>query len=197
MWDRASGLEGTMNFKSVGMALAAASFAALGSASAAVMVVGNGPELACYNSAKAGETSNLAIKDCTEALENGALSPRDRAATFTNRSAMLVTRGDAKEALADTDNALRIEPSMTAASVNRAAALIELSRYEEARSTIDAAIPLATGVELQRALYNRAVAREALGDVKGAYADLKRALELDPSFEAARIELTRYQVVRK
>ena len=46
-----------------------------------------GPELACYHSAKAGETSNLAIKDCTEALKNSELSPRDRAATYTNRSA--------------------------------------------------------------------------------------------------------------
>lgn len=186
-----------MKFKSVGFAVAAASFAAFGSASAAVMVVGTGPELACYHSAKAGETSNLAIKDCTEALKNSELSPRDRAATYTNRSAMLVTRGDAERALADTDAALRIEPSMTAASVNRAAALLELERYEEARATIDAAIPLATGPDLQRGLYNRAVAREALGDVKGAYADLKRAVELDPGFEAAKVELTRYQVISK
>ena len=68
---------------------------------------------------------------------------------------------------------------------------------EEARATIDAAIPLATGPDLQRGLYNRAVAREALGDVKGAYADLKRAVELDPGFEAAKLELTRYQVISK
>ena len=83
---------------------------------------------------------------------------------------------------------------MTAASVNRSAALILLERYQEARETVDQALPLASGLELQRALFNRALANEALGDIKAAYRDLKRAVELDPQFEEAKVELARYTV---
>jgi tetratricopeptide (TPR) repeat protein len=187
-----------MSIRTFALALtAAASFAALSTASAAVMVVGTGPERACYEAAKADRATGATIKTCTEALDNSMLTPRDRAATFTNRSALYISRERAANALKDADEALTIEPSMTAASVNRSAALIMLGRYEEARSTIDAAIPLASGGELQRALYNRAMASEALGDIKGAYYDLKRAVDLDPKFEAARIELARYQVHSK
>ena len=173
---------------------AAASFAALTTAGAAVMVVGTGPERACYEAAKHDRATGPTIKTCTDALEGGMLTPRDRAATFTNRSALLITREKAALALKDADSALAIEPSMTAASVNRSAALIMLGRYQEARATIDAAIPLASGAELQRALYNRAMASEQMGDIKAAYYDLKRAVDLDPQFEAAKVELARYQV---
>ena len=184
-----------MSIRTFAVALtAAASFAVLATAGAAVMVVGSGPERACYEAAKADRATLATIKTCSDALDTGALTPRDRAATFTNRSALLISREKASLALADADNALRIEPSMTAASVNRSAALIMLGQYAEARATIDAAIPLASGAELQRALYNRAMASEALGDIKGAYHDLKRAVDLDPKFEAARVELARYQV---
>ena len=184
-----------MSIRKIAFALtAAASFAVLGTAAAAVMVVGTGPERSCYEAAKADRATGATIRTCTEALDQGTLSPRDRAATYTNRSALLISRDKASLALADADDALTIEPSMTAASVNRSAALIMLGQYAEARATIDAAIPLASGVELQRALYNRAMASEALGDIKGAYHDLKRAVDLDPKFEAARVELARYQV---
>lgn len=184
-----------MSVRKFALALtAAASFAALSTAGAAVMVVGTGPERACYEAAKHDRPTGPNIKTCTDALENATLTPRDRAATYTNRSALLISRDKAEPALGDADDALKIEPSMTAASVNRSAALIMLGRYQEARDTIDAAIPLASGSELQRALYNRAMASEALGDIKGAYHDLKRAVDLDSQFEAAKVELARYTV---
>lgn len=187
-----------MSIRNVLVGLAtAASLAVLGTASAAVMVLGTGPEKACYEAAKVGRASGVALASCDEALDGDLLTPRDRAATYTNRSVLLLVRNSATAALADTNRALRIEPSMTAASVNRAAALILLDRYQEARETIDQALPLASGLELQRALFNRALANEALGDIKAAYRDLKRAVELDPQFEEAKTELARYQVRAK
>jgi tetratricopeptide (TPR) repeat protein len=177
--------------------VAAASLAVIGSASAAVMVLGSGPERACYEAAKANRASGSALASCDQALDSDQLTPRDRAATYTNRSVLLLGRNSATAALSDTKRALRIEPSMTAASVNQAAALILLHRHQEARETIDQALPLASGVELQRALFNRALANEALGDIKAAYRDLKRAVELDPQFEEAKTELARYQVRSK
>lgn len=184
-----------MNFKSIATALtAAAGFAAATSAGAAVMVIGPGPGAACYEAAEYNRISKASIAVCDEALEQEALSPRDRAATYTNRAYLQIARNEPMPALRDVNAALKIQPSMTAAAVNKSAALIMLNRFAEAKATIDEALPLASGLELQRALYNRALANESLGDVKAAYADLKRALELDPKFEEARIELTRYQV---
>lgn len=186
-----------MSTKSLGYVLAAAiAVSGIGSAAAAVMVLGAGPEKECYEAAKAEKATAAAIKTCDAALSSGNLTNRDTAATFTNRAALLLGRDEAAKALSDSDRALTIAPSMTAAAVNRSAALIRLGRYEEARAAIDAALPFASGEELKRGLYNRAMANEALGDVKAAYRDLKRAIEVDPAFEAAKVELTRYSVRR-
>ena len=175
-------------------ALSATALAVAGTASAAVMVLGSGPEKACYDAAKAESAAVKASKPCDDALLNSALTPRDRAATYTNRSVLYLIRNSATKALADTDQALAIDPAMTAASVNRSASLLLLDRYQEARETVDRAIPFANGPELKLALYNRAMAHEALGDVKAAYRDLKRAIELDPAFEQAQAQLTRFTV---
>lgn len=174
--------------------LAATSIAFAGTASAAVMVLGSGPEKACYDAAKAESKAAKATQPCDEALQNGALTPRDRAATYTNRSVLHLIRAAPARALADTDMALAIDPTMTAASVNRSGALLLLDRNTEARDTVDRAIPFASGPELKLALYNRAMAHEALGDLKAAYRDLKRAIELDPGFEQAQQQIVRFSV---
>jgi tetratricopeptide (TPR) repeat protein len=184
-----------MSLKSLMFAvLSAASLAVVGTAGAAVMVLGSGPEKACYDAAKAESTAAKATQPCDQALLHGALTPRDRAATYTNRSVLYLIRSSARKALADTDMALAIDPTMTAASVNRSASLLLLDRNEEARDTVDRAMPFATGPELKLALYNRAMAHEALGDVKAAYRDLKRAIELDPAFEQAQQQIVRFTV---
>jgi hypothetical protein len=41
----------------------------------------------------------------------------------------------------------------------------------------------------------RGLASEALGDVSGAYRDIRRAAELEPDWEDARLQLARFQVV--
>jgi tetratricopeptide (TPR) repeat protein len=161
------------------------------------MVLGPGPERTCFEAAEAGKASSDGIAECTIALSESSLSPRDRAATYSNRSVLLLAREKATLALKDTNAALAIMPSMTAAAVNKSAALILLGKYQDAIATVDAAVPLANGVELKRALFNRAMAYEATGDLKSAYRDLKRAVDLDPQFEAATTELARFQVDHK
>jgi len=163
-------------------------------ASAAVSVVGAGPEKACYEASKSRHPARRAISDCTMALEQSPLSSEDRAATFVNRSVLLLRAEKSRAALHDTDSALAIIPDMPAASVNRAAALIRLERYAEAREMLDRVLPNADGINLTRGLFNRAVAAEALGDTRAAYADYTRILQLDPEFEDARLELARFQV---
>ena len=80
--------------------------------------------------------------------------------------------------------------------VNRGAALIGKSRYAEAVAEIDKGIGL--GVEeAHKAYFNRALAREGLDDMKGAYLDYRTAIKLEPTFELAQAQLTRFTVVRR
>jgi tetratricopeptide (TPR) repeat protein len=168
----------------------------MGTASAASSVIGSGSQQTCYWAAKTGAASNAALDSCNAALEDFSLSAEDRAATYANRSAVLLARDAPAEALKSVEQALAIAPELDDAAVNKAGALILLRRYAEARSTLDEALPLIQGDALVRGLFNRAVAAEALGDVKAAYYDYKRAVELSPEFEAARLELSRFQVAR-
>lgn len=175
---------------------AAALFSAalITTASAAVSVIGVGPQKECYDAARSKYPPVRALADCNAALEQVALSDNDRAATYVNRSVLLLTARRTKAALRDTEAALAIIPGLPAASVNRAAALIALERYAEAREMLDRVLPHAEGIDLTRGLYNHAVAAEAMGDARTAYRDYRRIVELDPSFEDARLELARFKV---
>ncbi len=46
-------------------------------------------------------------------------------------------------------------------------------------------------------MFDRALARERLGDVTGAYYDLQKAAQLNPSWDAPAKELAYFQVTRK
>lgn len=79
------------------------------------------------------------------------------------------------------------------AYLNRAAALVGLERFAEALPVFERA--LALGVDRpQLAYFDRGIARESLGDIKGAYLDYRKASELDPKMEIARAQLTRFTV---
>jgi tetratricopeptide (TPR) repeat protein len=171
--------------------------AAVPSASAAIMVIGAGPEKQCYLASKAGKASRSGLSACNEALATAVLTTHDRAATHVNRSVMLLAHDRNDEALADTDAALQIIPGLEEAIVDRAAVLIRLDRFAEAREILNEVIPRSNGRVLLSGLFNRAIAAENLGDIKAAYKDLKRIVQLDPEFEQAQLEIARYTVVTR
>ena len=71
-----------------------------------------------------------------------------------------------------------------------------LKRYKEALVDINKGIAL--GAKRPHiAYYDRAIADEALGDIRGAYEDYKKAVELEPDFALATEQLPRFKVVRK
>ncbi|MGE0046032.1 MAG: tetratricopeptide repeat protein, partial [Hyphomonadaceae bacterium] len=51
--------------------------------------------------------------------------------------------------------------------------------------------------EPHKAYFNRALAYEAMGNVRAAYADYRRAQELSPSWDAPQRELARYTVTQR
>ncbi len=80
--------------------------------------------------------------------------------------------------------------------MNRGAALVQLRRYGPAT----AAFTEALGLDVQepyKAYFNRGAAREALGDLRGAYEDYNTSLEIYPNWGPANAELRRFAHTRR
>ena len=91
--------------------------------------------------------------------------------------------------------ACRSRPIWRQQILNAAAAgLIGLGRYQDALPSLEKAVTLSSGNKLKLAYYNRAIVREHLGDINGAYFDYKKAAELDPKFAPAQEQLARFTV---
>lgn len=174
-------------------ALGALSWA--GAASAAVMVLGEGPASACYEAARADRSDRDALHDCDMALE-GPITLRDRVATRINRGIIYVNRRQADLALADFNEAIRLSPELGEAHVNRGAALMLSGDFDAAIASINEGIALNTN-EMHKAYFNRAIAYEELGQLRLAYEDYQRAASLAPDWGSPRAELARFSVRRR
>lgn len=139
------------------------------------------------------ENNQDGVKACSAALE--AATDNDmRAGLLVNRAYIHLRMADYAETIADADASLSLSPDLAEGYLNRGAGLIGLGRYGDALPSLEKAVSLSAGDKLELAYYNRAIAREHLGDLKGAYFDYKKAAELDPKFAAARQQLTRFTV---
>ena len=95
----------------------------------------------------------------------------------------------------DADSSLALEPDLLEAYLNLGTGLIGMAQYQEALLPLEKAISLITGSKLELAYFNRAIAREHLGDITGAYHDYKAVTELDPKYQAAAVQLSRFKVI--
>lgn len=177
------------------LAFCAAGFLMVTGAQAAVTVLGTGAAQSCYQAAEFGFGFVTGIDDCNRALENEPLGVKDRAATHINRGILRMRADDYDGALEDYARGLELRPDLAEAFVNRGAALIFLKRYKEAIESLDKGIAMGTR-KLHYAYYNRAMANEGLGDVKQAYYDYKKALDIEPGFGLAKKQLERFRVVK-
>lgn len=163
-------------------------------ASAQMIVLGTGLSRTCYESALVSiSVDREDIETCTKALEQVA-TPRDkRIATLVNRGILYMRDGQYDRALADYDLAINMDPENGAAYINKGAALIFKGEHDEALIALNLAIQL-NAKDLHAAYYNRALAREQLGDLTSAYFDLQKALELKPEWDLASKQIARYIV---
>lgn len=167
---------------------------AAGPAHSQVMVLGGGIAKDCYEAAKFETASpRKAAETCTRALELEAMSPSNRAATYTNRGVLQMRAGLYEKALSDYDRAKRIRPDTGETYLNEGAAYIFLNEYDQAIQSLNQAIALDSS-DLHAAYYNRALAKEKLNDVEGAYYDFRKALELKPDWDLAQWQLSRFEV---
>jgi len=169
---------------------------ASGSANAAVTVIGNGLGANCYQMAEFGGDPARGVQICTLAIEQESLSVSDRAATYINRGILRSRGGNAEGALKDYNLGLGMDGNHGEGYVDRGATYIALQRYPEAMADIDRGIALGAN-KLQIAYYDRAIVHEAIGDVRAAYLDYKKAVELAPDFALASEQLRRFKVIRK
>ncbi len=181
-------------------ALGAAFLLTAGAAMAEVSVIGNGLAAECSTAATGVAGNQPARRDaihlCTLALENESMSPHETASTHVNRGVLYMTDGAGDDALHDFDAALKIEPTLPEAMVNRGAALIFSGRNAEGAAEITRGLAL-NPIEPEKAYYNRGVAEERLHDLKGAYFDYKKASELKPDWAMPKNELARFKVSQR
>lgn len=182
--------------RTVSMAGALALALCAGSTHAAVTVIGGGMAQACSQAAVGGESDVKFQQLCTDALDGEFMSPRDRAGTLVNRGVLKLRRGTYPEATRDFDQAVKIQPTMAEAYVNRGAASIGQRRYADSLPDINKGLELGVQ-EPAKAYYNRALAYEGLDDAKSAYFDYQKALEMQPEWAAPREQLARFSVSRR
>jgi tetratricopeptide (TPR) repeat protein len=177
-------------------ALAALTLLAATPASAASIVLGAGLGTVCSKAAINGRSDVQSINVCTQALEETALGPRDRAGTFVNRGILKLRRKSYDDARTDFANALRLSPNLGEAYVNWGASLIAEGRYAEGLSEIDRGMGMGVD-EPEKAWFNRAIAYEGMNDPTQAYLAYQKAVELAPDWTAPQVQLTRFSVKRR
>jgi tetratricopeptide (TPR) repeat protein len=171
--------------------LAAVSVPALG----AVTVIGNSSARMCYEAADSPSLPSMRDFDyCNAAFTEGAMSQHDEVATHVNRGILRLRRSQVDGAIADFDEAMRIDPRQPEAYLNKGAALIQLNNPTEAVRLFTVAIDYHTS-RPEIAYFGRAIAHETLGNVRAAYDDYRVASQLAPNWQDPQTELRRFRVV--
>ena len=132
------------------------------------------------------------VAKCTRAAELVGFDG-DRAAAFSNRSVLNIQRADYTAAIADSTAALKFDGRLVEAVVNRGAAYLAMHRAGEAVADFDRALTM-TPVHAEKIYFNRAMAREDMGDLKGAYADYARAAQLAPKWDQPKQQMNRFTI---
>jgi len=107
----------------------------------------------------------------------------DHAAALGNRCGLWITKGNFDRAIADCDDAIRLDPKGADAYLNRGNAHAARRDYDRAITDFDAAIRL--NPALAMAYNNRGVVRRNKGDIAGAIADYGEAIGLAPNLAMA------------
>jgi tetratricopeptide (TPR) repeat protein len=116
------------------------------------------------------------------------------AAAYINRGLLHFARSEFDKAIADSNVALELDNNLPEAMINRGAALLQKHRPADAAADFTNALQLAPA-HLERIYFDRAMAREDMGDIKGAYADYRQAAQLNPQWDEPKQQLTRFKVV--
>ena len=138
-----------------------------------------------------GNITDEAINACTRALRYPRLSHDNAVQINMAIGVMRLRRHEGDNAITAFDAVLTLEPHNAEAHLNRGAALVMIHQPGPAVAEITQALSLGVR-EPEKAYYNRGAAREALGDLRGAYEDYSTALQIRPQWAPADQELARF-----
>ena len=162
------------------------------------VLTGNSYARSCYQAAGVAArihyTSRKELLQCDMALNYGAMSLRDRAATLTNRGIIHMALESYDAAIADYSKALALKPEFGEIHVNVGNVYFLGKVFDKAIEEYTQAIDLES-TKIHIAYINRGMAYESLGDFNNAETDYRAAIELLP--EAALPQVRLDQLLRK
>lgn len=152
----------------------------------AMLVIGGGAQAAsvaqewklCQS-----DDAAVSIAACTTIIKSGHKTQTDKslAQAYTYRGNGYVDKGELHEAIADFNQAVKLDPKRADAFAGRGVAYYMLRDYQHAKQDLDVALQLNPGDALNWAWRSRAKAQ--LNDAAGANADMARAHEIEPQVE--------------
>jgi tetratricopeptide (TPR) repeat protein len=179
------------------MLAAVPAFAATSWPSASLLASGTADSCAAASAAaqEGGRVTDAALANCSLAVKY-AIHDGARAEVLSNRSVLHYARGEYDAALADNTAALKLNDRMAEAIVNRGSIYLVQHRPQAAAANFDRAL-MFSPAHPEKVYFNRALAREDMGDLNGAYADYAQAAKLAPQWDQPRREMTRFTIMRQ
>ncbi len=137
---------------------------------------GTGPKASAKDVAACAQTKDhdAAIAGCTAVIDDAKQKPKGRAAAHFNRGNAHSAKGDQAQAIADYDEAIKLDPKNAGVYNNRGSARSDLGESEAALADFDAAIKL--NARYASAYFNRGNIHAAQGDAR-ALKDYDAALK--------------------
>jgi tetratricopeptide (TPR) repeat protein len=148
------------------------------------------------NAARAGSGEVVAkwsVSVCDQAVGRAKGMRDELAAAYVNRGVIHLALQQYDAALADSDAALRVNANIPQAHINRGIALNAEKRNNEASQAFTDALAL-NPAHAEIVYFDRAMAREDSGDMKGAYLDYRKAAQLAPTWDTPKQQLARFSV---
>ena len=121
--------------------------------------------------------ADTTIMGCTRIIEDGRQKPKGRAAAFYNRGNAQAAKGDHPAAIADYDEAIKLEPKNARAYNNRGTSRSDNGEIDQAIEDFSAAIK--QDARFASAYFNRANAYAAKGETARALEDYASAIKLN------------------
>jgi tetratricopeptide (TPR) repeat protein len=146
----------------------------------------------CYRAASIAArihyTSTKELENCNIALNQSALSFRDRAATLTNRGIIHMALVNYEMAIEDFSSALNLKPELGEIHVNIGNVYYMDGVYDKAIEQYTSAIVKQT-TKVHVAYINRGMAYEKQGDFENAELDYREAMTLLPDAALPQVRL--------
>ncbi len=123
-------------------------------------------------------SGDVAIAACSSAIASKKFKGRVLSLLYTNRGVEYGLKSEFERAIADHDQAIKVDPKNPLAYNNRGNAYDGKREFDRAIADYDQAIKL--DPKYAGALYNRGLAKQKKGDMVGGQADVAEARQLQP-----------------